>query len=459
MGLFKKLFGGDTPEEGGDPRGQDGSDDGGTLDARGGPAGEPATPAELPRDEVPPTAEPSSEPTPAGEPAAADAPADEPAAGSDADAPADEPAADADQPAPAEAGATPDAGTSAPLRDRPRPTPPAGQAPPAQPSAPQAGQPAPPAGQAPAAGAPVDPGSQQLHIDPARGIAVAADGSGRQVDPQVYKEKVLPVLLEKAKDNPDLLYQLIVGALAQQANEQALAGARRLEQVDSNAERSTAALAAAMTQAGQAVEAEALLRERMEERGATPVLQYQLARALAAQERNDDAEDALWESLEADPNNPDSVQWWAALKQQQDPEAGLQQGFQQADAIEGAWYPALWLARFELEAKNPQGALAFYERALPESKGRADALTLVSGDLGRTGHHEEMMRLILPMYEPRKHGPYTGMNLAFAAGQVGRVPQALALLEQVEGLGVAMMKPHIERLRAQLQGGGPGGAG
>lgn len=298
-----------------------------------------------------------------------------------------------------------------------------------------------------------DPALQgQLHIDPARGVAILSDGSGRQVDPQVYRSTILPALIGKAQDNADLLYQLVVGALVQQANDHAIAAATRLKEIDTNTERGTASLAASLTQGGRATEAEALVRERLESHGPTGVMLYQLARALAGQQRADEAEDALWDSLEAEPNNPDSVQWWAMHKQQLDPQGGFRQGLQQADAIDGSWYAALWLARQALEAGDPGGALALYERALPLSGGRPDALALVSGDLGRLGHPQELLRMIGPLYVARQHGPQTGLNLALAAGQLGDWDRARALLDEVEALGVAAMQPHIDHLRGQLRG-------
>ena len=52
----------------------------------------------------------------------------------------------------------------------------------------------------------------------------------------------------------------------------------------------------------------------------------------------------------------------------------------------------------------------------------------------------------------RQHGPHTGLNLALAAGQLADWDRARALLDEVEALGVAALKPHIDHLRSQLRG-------
>jgi hypothetical protein len=68
-------------------------------------------------------------------------------------------------------------------------------------------------------------------------------------------------------------------------------------------------------------------------------------------------------------------------------------------------------AREELDFKNPAGALAIYEEVLATAGDRADILVTISGDLGVNGHTREIIELIAPRYDAKRHGPATGVNL------------------------------------------------
>ncbi|HXN35602.1 MAG TPA: hypothetical protein VN877_05490 [Opitutaceae bacterium] len=76
--------------------------------------------------------------------------------------------------------------------------------------------------------------------------------------------------------------------------------------------------------------------------------------------------------------------------------------------------PRLAAARDRLDAGDLPGALAIYDEVLAVGGDRADVLVTISGDLGSTGHIPQIIDLVAPRYDARRHGPATGLNLVQA---------------------------------------------
>jgi len=112
-------------------------------------------------------------------------------------------------------------------------------------------------------------------------------------------------------------------------------------------------------------------------------------------------------------------------------------------AISGSVKPLLAEAREHLDTKNPDAALAIYQKLLAEDSGvaaRADVLVTISGDLGSTGHLREITELVGPRYDAQKHGPATGLNLLQAYIALRNVDAAQHVLDLLFGLG----RPELE---------------
>jgi hypothetical protein len=73
--------------------------------------------------------------------------------------------------------------------------------------------------------------------------------------------------------------------------------------------------------------------------------------------------------------------------------------------------PRLIAARERLDARDLAGAVAIYEEVLAAAGDRADVLVTVSGDLGSTGNIAQIVELVAPRYDAKRHGPATGINL------------------------------------------------
>jgi hypothetical protein len=76
--------------------------------------------------------------------------------------------------------------------------------------------------------------------------------------------------------------------------------------------------------------------------------------------------------------------------------------------------PRLVAAREKLDARDLPGAMALYEEILAVAGDRADVLVTISGDLGSTGNIPQIIELVAPRYDAKRHGPATGLNLVQA---------------------------------------------
>ncbi|MGH7996684.1 MAG: hypothetical protein ACREFX_10070 [Opitutaceae bacterium] len=81
------------------------------------------------------------------------------------------------------------------------------------------------------------------------------------------------------------------------------------------------------------------------------------------------------------------------------------------ESTSGQVLARLRTARERLDAKDLAAAIAIYEEVLGAAGERADVLVTISGDLGSTGHVAEVIEVIGPRYDVRRHGPATGFNL------------------------------------------------
>lgn len=104
------------------------------------------------------------------------------------------------------------------------------------------------------------------------------------------------------------------------------------------------------------------------------------------QNKWDVAMDALWRSLESNPNISNAVGWYAAIHEERDGESGYASSLERISNLPGSWHADLWLARNSLEAGNLDEALLRYRKGFQVSNNDAEALFMASGDLGKNGH-------------------------------------------------------------------------
>ncbi len=93
----------------------------------------------------------------------------------------------------------------------------------------------------------------------------------------------------------------------------------------------------------------------------------------------------------------------------------------------GGVLPLLAAAREKLQGNDLPGAMAIYEQVLTGAADRSDVLMTISADLGTTGHVQEVIDLLAPIYDVQKHGAAAGLNLlqAFLATRNAEAAQHL----------------------------------
>jgi hypothetical protein len=97
-------------------------------------------------------------------------------------------------------------------------------------------------------------------------------------------------------------------------------------------------------------------------------------------------------------------------------------------------------AREAFAIKDRDGAVAIYEEVLAVAGDRADVLVTISGDLGVHGYAREIVELIAPHYDAKRHGPATGFNLLQAFIAI-RDPEAA---QHVLDLLFALNRPDLQ---------------
>lgn len=266
-----------------------------------------------------------------------------------------------------------------------------------------------------------------------------------------YRKKVLPDIFEKVKHSSDELYGSIVLALQDGFFEECLSPARKLAQIDHDKERSTTILGIALMKNNRLDEAQEVLECYLIEKGDSGVILTNLAKVLAEKGEGVNSTETLWKALIVDPNQDNALDWWAAIHREKDGDEGFYKAIEMVAQVPGSWRPQLWLARRLLEQKKIDSAITIYRKVLESVPDAGDALRMISGDLGNNGYLAQMLDLILPFYEPEKHGPQPGLNLIQASIQYGEKETGLRLCESVERLQRYDLKQHLESLRARLE--------
>ena len=278
-----------------------------------------------------------------------------------------------------------------------------------------------------------------------------SDGNELVILKSEYRKKVLPDAFEKVKHSSDELYGSIVLALQDGFFEECLSPAKNLAQIDHDKERSTTVLAIALMKNNRLDEAQEVLEGYLKEKGDSGAILTNLAKVLAEKGEVVNSNETLWKALIIDPNQDNALDWWAAIHREKDGDEGFYKAIEMVAQLPGSWRPQLWLARRLLEQKKIDSAITIYRKVLESVPEARDALMMISGDLGNNGYVAQMLDLILPFYDPEKHGPAPGLNLVQASIQFGEKETGLTLCESVERLQRYDLKQHLESLRARLE--------
>jgi tetratricopeptide (TPR) repeat protein len=261
------------------------------------------------------------------------------------------------------------------------------------------------AGKAPAAKAEGVPGNNTVRV---------FDEFGREVhiDREAWRA-ILPANIEKAWNDPEGLYRIIVGALNDGLGADVVNAAERLSAIDSDRGRGACVYGVVLMEQGKLEAAERVLTEHVRVHGEEGYILTNLAKVYSRRGQTERADQTLWRALELDPNQDNGVSWYVALQKERQGAAAEMPAYRRIAAIKGSWRAQLWMARAALASGDKNEAMILYRHALAHSPRPvpADLLMQISGDLGNAGHIREILTLAGPEYDPAQHGVEVGNNL------------------------------------------------
>jgi tetratricopeptide (TPR) repeat protein len=266
----------------------------------------------------------------------------------------------------------------------------------------------------------------------------AFDGYGREVfiAKKDWKTSVLIPALEKAKDDPGILYSQLLDALNDGFAAEIVAYAEHLHRTDTEPARGAVLLAAVYMDLARLDEAERTLQACIDAYGEEGYVLTNLAKVRSRRGDDAGADALLWHALELDPNQENGLAWFAAMHRERGGETAALEAHRRAAALPNSWRALLWLARDALTHKELASAKTLYSQAISRA-GKpvpADLLTQMSGDLGQNGHLREIVDWVGPVYEMAIHGLQAGNNLIKAHVDLGELEKARTLLDGLYAL-------------------------
>jgi tetratricopeptide (TPR) repeat protein len=301
------------------------------------------------------------------------------------------------------------------------------------------------------------PGVSLSMTAPARpegeGLIRVYDQFGRvvEVGREAWRKDVLLPNLQAARDNPDELFNLIIGALNDDFAADALDSARHLARHDPQPPRAAALLGAVLLQLKDFAGARDVLEQALARHADDAYLLANLARAYAALGDDERAQKLIWLALALLPNEESSLNWLITLANARGGQQAVLEAYTRAAALPGSWRAQLYLARYALERGDLAAATALYEEALARATPvPPDLLMQMSGDLGNRGHTRLLVQLTQPRFDVAVHGLQAGNNLLRAYIELGMLPEARKLLEQLYALQRPDWREHLMHWEQKL---------
>ncbi|MBX9790130.1 MAG: hypothetical protein K2Y37_14530 [Pirellulales bacterium] len=264
------------------------------------------------------------------------------------------------------------------------------------------------------------------------------DSYGREhaITRQDWGDRVLLENLAAVRQDPDQLYEMIVGALHDGFVVEVLPFAEQLRELEPTTPRAATLLGVIYLQLQRLSDAEHTLAQQTRQHGDDAYVLTNLAKVYEERGETARADATLWRALELDPNQENGVAWFLSLARERRGDLGVEQALKALAALPGSWRARLWLARAALERQNSAEALRLYDEALELAGASlpAELLMQLSGDLGNHGYLVELLKRAAPRFVPEQHGLEVGINLIKANFDLGRFDHARALLNQLYAL-------------------------
>jgi tetratricopeptide (TPR) repeat protein len=248
-----------------------------------------------------------------------------------------------------------------------------------------------------------------------------------------WRDNVLMGTIEKAWNNPDELYGIIVQSLRDEFVREIVPAAEQLHRIDPVPSRGATILGIAYMETGRLKDAEKVLSGHLARHGDDGVVLNNLAKVYSKRGQEDLSLKTLWHALEVDPNQDNGMGWYEVIHREKGgKEAGLE-ALRRVAAIRGSWRAQLWLARNKLENGQLGQALNLYKESLANAGKPAptDLLMQMSGDLGNNGRLNEIIEWVEPCYDASIHGLQVGNNLIKANLELGHIDAARRIVDRL----------------------------
>jgi tetratricopeptide (TPR) repeat protein len=251
-----------------------------------------------------------------------------------------------------------------------------------------------------------------------------------------WRNNTLKGNVEKAWNNPEALYSLIVQSLNDNFVEDVVAASEQLSKIDPDLSRSATVQCIVYMEMGRVDEAEEVLSGHLSKHGKNGVVMTNLAKVYSRQGLEEKSIQTLWNALETDPNQDNAVGWYEVVHREKSGEQAGRDALRRIAAIPGSWRAQLWLARASLEAGKLDAALRYYKESLANAKRPIplDLLEQMSGDLGNNGRLREIIEWVEPAFNVEYHGLQVGNNLIKANLDLGNLDAARSILDQLYAL-------------------------
>ena len=278
------------------------------------------------------------------------------------------------------------------------------------------------------------------------------DRYGRRVSipKDVWKNNLLPSLIKAHWTNPTALYNDILSGVQNGLSNELKEAAEHLREIDPIKERAYTMLSITYVKCKLFDEAETALMEFINTYGKTGTIMTNLAKVYYGKDEKDKAEEVLLEGLKLDPNQSNGLPWYAAMQFEKLGNEGLMAAFNEIAEVKGSWLPQVLIAREYLKEKDIDKAKEQYENIKEIVSTNGSALATITNDLGRCGLGEEIVEYLEPIYQVKKHGIPTGINLINAYLMTKNIEKGEALLNELMKLEVPEVKGTLMNLSSQF---------
>lgn len=197
-------------------------------------------------------------------------------------------------------------------------------------------------------------------------------------------------------------------------------------------------------------EAKSILESYIAKYGETGYVLTNLAKVYANENNNVKTEELLWKGLQLDPNQDNGIEWWIAINNEKGGKPAYLDELKKLSSVNRSWRPQLWLAREALEQKDLPTAVEYYKHIISLAKDGPDVLMQISGDLGKNGYYNEIFSLILPIYDPYKHGVWPGINILQAYLEGARYDEGSEFLKKMFALNRPDIREKLSEFSTQF---------